>query len=101
VHLSNTGACFLSSGFDRVMREWDVETGQARGSFSNRKMGYCVRYNPRDNNSFLVAASDNKVYQWDARAGTVTQEYNYHLQPCNTVTFFDEGRKFITTSDDK
>jgi pre-mRNA-processing factor 17 len=29
------------------------------------------------------------------------QEYNYHLQPCNTITFIDQGRKFITTSDDK
>lgn len=29
------------------------------------------------------------------------QEYNYHLQACNTINFFDEGRKFVTTSDDK
>ena len=42
-----------------------------------------------------------QIYQWDTRTGQVCQEYNYHLQPCNTVTFFDEGRKFISTSDDK
>jgi pre-mRNA-processing factor 17 len=78
-----------------------VETGQAVGTFSNRKMGYQVKFNPVDDNVFLVAASDNKIYQWDVRTGGICQEYNYHLQPCNTITFFDNGRKFVSTSDDK
>jgi len=101
IHFSNTGVQFLSSGFDRLVRLWDVETGQAVGTFTNRKMGYQVKFYPNDNNIFLMAASDNRIYQWDARTGQVCQEYNYHLQPCNTVTFFDEGRKFLSTSDDK
>jgi pre-mRNA-processing factor 17 len=98
---SDNGINFLSSGFDRAIRLWDVETGQAKGSFTNRKMGYDVKFRPGDNNIFLMAASDNKIYQWDVRTGEVCQEYNYHLQPCNTVTFFDRGRKFVSTSDDK
>lgn len=101
IHFSNDGTEFLSSGYDRYIRLWDLETGQARGTFSNRKMGYDVKFYPNDNNIFLVAASDNKIYQWDVRTGEVCQEYNYHLQPCNTINFFDEGRKFVSTSDDK
>lgn len=98
-------------------------------------MGYQVRFAPTNQNVFVMAASDNKLYQvcetsslfrrslsrftivqWDTRSGEVVLEYNYHLGmclfvrlasshsgagPCNTVTFFDEGRKFISTSDDK
>jgi pre-mRNA-processing factor 17 len=101
IHMSNNGSHFLSSGFDRVIRHWDLETGQAAGTFSNRKMAYSVRYYPRDNNIFIAACSDNRLYQWDVRSGQVVQEYNHHLQPCNTLTFFDEGRKFVSTSDDK
>ena len=29
------------------------------------------------------------------------QEYNYHLGAVNTVTFVDENRRFVSTSDDK
>ncbi len=29
------------------------------------------------------------------------QEYDYHLAAVNTITFVDEGRRFMTTSDDK
>lgn len=31
----------------------------------------------------------------------MTQEYDHHLGPINTITFVDEDRRFITTSDDK
>jgi pre-mRNA-processing factor 17 len=101
IHMSNDGSQFLSSGFDRYVRLWDLETGQAVGTFSNRKMHYQVKFSPNNNNVFLCASSDNKIYQWDTRSGEVVQEYNYHLQPCNTITFFDDGRKFLSTSDDK
>ena len=36
--------------------------------------------------------------QWDIRTGTVVQEYPYHLAPVNTVTFADDGRRFVSTS---
>lgn len=31
----------------------------------------------------------------------ITQEYDQHLGPVNTITFVDENRRFVTTSDDK
>ena len=64
-------------------------------------MAYDVKFYPRDNNLFIAGCNDNKIYQWDIRTGQICQEYNHHLQPCNTVTFFDDGRKFVSTSDDK
>lgn len=99
--LNTTGDRFLSSGFDRYIRLWDTETGQAVSTFSNRKMSYSVRFYPHDNNIFLAASSDNKIYQWDARTGAVAQEYHYHLQACTSLLFIDQGRKFVSTSDDK
>lgn len=40
ININNDGSSFLSSGFDRYVRLWDLETGQATATFSNRKMYY-------------------------------------------------------------
>lgn len=90
------------------------ETGQCIGDFGNNKVPYCVTFYPVDNNIFLVGCSNKKVVQYDLRegsgsgssesgaaAGGISQEYNHHLAPVNTVTFFDQGRRFASTSDDK
>jgi WD40 repeat protein len=34
-------------------------------------------------------------------SGEITQEYDQHLGPVNTITFVDNNRRFVTTSDDK
>ena len=47
IKMSNTGSHFLSTGFDLYNRYWDVETGQAAGTYSNRKMAYDVKFYPR------------------------------------------------------
>lgn len=35
------------------------------------------------------------------RAHEIVQTYDQHLGPVNTITFMDENRRFVTTSDDK
>ena len=39
--------------------------------------------------------------QWDTESGDIVQEYDRHLGAVNTITFVDENRRFVTTSDDK
>lgn len=47
------------------------------------------------------AGADYRRAQYDMNTGEITQEYDQHLGPVNTITFVDENRRFITTSDDK
>ena len=63
-------------------------------------MGYQVKYYPVDNHLFVVTCANQVIYQWDTRSGDVVQEYNHHLGPVNAISFYDEGRKFVSTSDD-
>ena len=95
------GERFLSCSFDRHVRLWNTERGTCLGTFTTRKVPYCARFYPRDENVFLCAMSDNKVVQYDARSGELTQTYDHHLAAVNTLTFVDGGRRFVTTSDDK
>ena len=39
--------------------------------------------------------------QWDTRSGEIVQEYDRHLGAVNTITFIDQNRRFVSTSDDK
>lgn len=103
IDFSNTGLHFLSSGFDNVINAWDVETGDIMNTIKlgHKCVGYNVKYYPNDNNQFLVACSNNRIYGYDIRSNEMIQEYNYHLKGVNSVLFFDDGRRFVSTSDDK
>lgn len=41
------------------------------------------------------------LHQYDMNSSEITQEYDQHLGPVNTITFVDDNRRFVTTSDDK
>ncbi len=39
--------------------------------------------------------------QWDIRENEIVQEYDRHLGAVNTITFVDQNKRLVTTSDDK
>ncbi|RMC13124.1 hypothetical protein DUI87_10655 [Hirundo rustica rustica] len=100
---NNAGTQFLSAAYDRYLKLWDTETGQCISRFTNRKVPYCVKFNPDEDkqNLFVAGMSDKKIVQWDIRSGEIVQEYDRHLGAVNTIVFVDENRRFVSTSDDK
>ncbi|KAK3723005.1 hypothetical protein LTR37_002151 [Vermiconidia calcicola] len=108
---SPDGTRFLSASYDRQMKVWDTETGACLGRYSTGSTPHVIRWQP-DNASgqeFLAGMHDNKIVQFDTRIQpsdggdkkNPVQEYDHHLGPVNTITFCDENRRFVTTSDDK
>lgn len=100
---SNNGEQFLSAGYDRFIKLWDTETGDCVSRFTSRKIPYCVKFNPEDDKQhlFVAGTSDKKIVCWDTRTGEIVQEYDRHLGAVNTITFIDENRRFVSSSDDK
>ena len=98
------GTKFLSGGFDRRIRLWDTETGQCVNRFNCGKTPHVIKFNPSAENGheFLAGLSDNRILQYDSRAGNDTvQTYDHHLGAINTIEFIDESRRFMSTSDDR
>ncbi|KAL0833055.1 hypothetical protein ABMA28_001168 [Loxostege sticticalis] len=103
VNFNNAGNQFLSAAYDRYIKLWDTETGECISRFTSRKVPYCVKFNPDADKQhlFVAGTSDKKIICWDSRSGEIVQEYDRHLGAVNTITFVDENRRFVTTSDDK
>lgn len=103
VNFNNTGDKFLSAAYDRYIKLWDTETGECISRFTSRKVTYCAKFNPDDDKQhlFVAGTSDKKIICWDIRSGEIVQEYDRHLGAVNTITFVDDNRRFVTTSDDK
>lgn len=100
---SNNGTEFLTAGYDRYIKLWDTETGECKGRFTNKKIPYCVKFNPDEDKQHLFVAglADKKIVTWDTRSGEIVQEYDRHLGAVNTITFVDDNKRFVSTSDDK
>ncbi|CAH0605696.1 unnamed protein product [Chrysodeixis includens] len=103
VNFNNSGKQFLSAAYDRYIKLWDTETGECISRFTSRKVPYCAKFNPDEDkqNLFVAGTSDKKIICWDTRTGEVVQEYDRHLGAVNSITFVDDNRRFVTTSDDK
>lgn len=103
INFTTDGSRFVSVGYDKIIRLWDTETGQVLRTLNNGKQHYCGVLHPEEDkqNVLMSGCQDKKIYQWDLETGDVMQEYNYHLGAVNAVTFFDEGRRFVSSSDDK
>ena len=103
ITFNNSGSHFLTASYDRQMKLWDTEYGKCISRFTTGKIPHVIRFNPSATSSheFLAGMSDKKIVQFDTRSGEMTQEYDHHLGPVNTITFVDDNRRFITTSDDK
>ncbi|PSN69896.1 WD40 repeat-like protein [Corynespora cassiicola Philippines] len=101
IDFNPSGTQFVSASYDRYMKLWDTETGKVVNKFTTGKTPHVVRINPSTPHEFLAGMSDKKILQYDTRSGEMVQEYDHHLGPVNTITFCDENRRFVTTSDDK
>jgi len=103
ITFNNDGTKFLSAGYDRMVRLWDTETGQMIRKFTNKKIPYCVKFNPNEDKQhlFVAGTQDKKILCYDINSGETVQEYDRHLGAVNTINFVEDGRRMVSSSDDK
>ena len=72
---TNDGKKFLTGAYDRFIKLWDTETGQCITKLTNRKIPYCLKFNPDEarQHLFLAGCNDKKVSCWDTRSGNIVQ----------------------------
>ena len=85
----------------KIAKIWDTETGKVIWRGSSGKNIYDGKFYPLNENEILVGQKNKIAVTWDIRSNKIVQRYEEHLQTVNTVTFIDNNRRFVTTSDDK
>jgi pre-mRNA-processing factor 17 len=97
------GTRFVSCSYDKYVKLWDTETGKCISRHSSGKIPFVAKIHPEaaSSHEILVGQQNKLVTQWDVRANEIVQTYNEHLGPVNTITFIDENRRFVSSSDDK
>jgi pre-mRNA-processing factor 17 len=103
INFTDDGRRFYSVSYDKNVQYWDTETGQIISTFTNKKTPFCVAVHPdpSQQNVIVTGCSNKKAVQWDANSCSIVQEYDEHLGAVNSVTFCEEGKRILTTSDDK
>lgn len=66
-------------------------------------MPTCVRFHPSDGkqNVFLAGCNNKKILQFDTNTKDIVQQYEEHMGSINTVTFIENGKRFVSTAEDK
>jgi pre-mRNA-processing factor 17 len=103
VKFTHDGERFYSVSYDKNIQIWDTETGQVIQTLTNKKTPYCIAIHPdpAKQNCFVIGCSNKKAVEFDLNSASIVQEYDEHLGSVNTVTFCEEGRRLLTSSDDK
>jgi pre-mRNA-processing factor 17 len=94
------GKGFASGSYDEFVRLWDTETGSVTKSFKLEKTPNAVKFHPEKTNEIFIGVG-KRVEHYDVRSGKLIQSYGGHQGPVTSITFFDNNKKFISSSDDK
>ena len=108
LQVTSDGRSLSTSSLDGLLRVWDVEQGVVTCTLADERDGSrvpCLQHlhHPSDEQSLILSAVGSKVVLWDLRASrtNVAREYIGHKGSILNLSFLDEGRRLLTTSEDK
>ena len=106
ISFSFDGTQFLSTSFDKSIKLWDTETGKVKRTYELKKIPLCIQYNIGigHTDEFIVGTNYKKIFNFDVRDNRInkpSEVYDEHFGSINSLTFIENGDRFISTSDDK
>lgn len=98
------GIKFISSSYDKTVKVWDTERGEILNRLKLNSGTSCCEFRPTNSNEFIVGMSNSKILHYDMRISEnygLVQTYDHHIGGILDVKYFQDGSKFISSSEDK
>lgn len=98
---SPDGDNIISCSYDKTVKVWDTETGKVlRRTTVQTNPNMCC-FVPNNPNEYMVALDGKRVEHYDLRTGDSVQTYEHHESSVTWIEFLNDGKQFITASDDR
>src|SRR5207248_9665540 len=98
VAFSNDGTMLAAGNSEGMLRLWDVETGQLKGSFKGHTHAIrSVAFSP-DDRTLLSGSDDRTARLWDVVTGQELLALKEHKSPVHLVAFAPDGKRLATAS---
>ncbi|SMN19676.1 similar to Saccharomyces cerevisiae YDR364C CDC40 Pre-mRNA splicing factor, important for catalytic step II of pre-mRNA splicing and plays a role in cell cycle progression [Maudiozyma saulgeensis] len=100
----NDGTSFISSSYDKTVKIWDTERGSVLKRLRYKDGVSCCQFRPTGTNEFIIGLSDSRILHYDTRVTSkngLIQTYDHHIGGILDVKYFQDGSKFISSSEDK
>lgn len=106
ISFSYDGHQFLSTSFDKTIKLWDTETGKIIRFYELKKIPLCLVYNKGlgHTDEFIVGTNFKKIFSFDVRDNSInkpSEVYDEHFGSINSLTYIENGERFLSTADDK
>ncbi|VEU20023.1 DEKNAAC100171 [Brettanomyces naardenensis] len=101
VQFNSDGTRFLSCSYDKYVKLWDTETGNCLYKKRLRSFPNVVKFNPNNENEFLVGTTRMTVEHYDVSTDEIIQTYEHHMGSVNYLEFIASDQNFVTSSEDK
>ena len=106
ISFSFDGKQFLSTSFDKSIKLWDTETGKVKRTYELKKIPLCIQYNIGigHTDEFIVGTNFKKIFNFDIRDNRInkpSEVYDEHFGSINSLTYIENGERFLSTADDK